>query len=201
MTEVVERRASQEEASRSHVQITNARELSAAHIQRLAQGECLVVRVKECDVAGSYRPAEPAEVLQAALRVLAGRLRGTEMLSSPQAVRDFLRIKLGTLEHEVFAVIHLDAQHRVIEYVEMFRGTVSQTSVYPREIVKEALRRNSATLVLVHNHPSGVAEPSRADEVLTQTLKSALSLVDVRVIDHLIVAGPTILSFAERGLI
>ena len=110
-----------------------------------------------CDVAGSYRPAAPAEVLQAALRVLAGQLRGTEMLSSPQAVRDFLRIKLGTLEYEVFAVIHLDAQHRVIEYVEMFRGTVSQTSVYPREIVKESLARNSAALVLVHNHPSGAA--------------------------------------------
>jgi DNA repair protein RadC len=101
----------------------------------------------------------------------------------------------------VFAVIHLDVQHRVIEYVEMFRGTVSQTSVYPREIVKEALARNSAALILVHNHPSGVAEPSRADEALTQTLKNALSLVDVRVIDHLIVAGSTILSFAERGLI
>ncbi|QIL69103.1 DNA repair protein RadC [Diaphorobacter sp. HDW4B] len=153
------------------------------------------------DVAGSYRPAEPAKVLQAALRVLAGQLRGTELLSSPQAVRDFLRIQLGRLEHEVFAVIHLDAQHRVIEYVEMFRGTVSQTSVYPREVVKEALARNSAAIVLVHNHPSGFAEPSRADELLTQTLKSALSLVDVRVIDHLIVAGATILSFAERGLI
>ena len=153
------------------------------------------------DVAGSYRPAEPAEVLQAALRVLAGQLRGSEALSSPQMVRDFLRVKLGTLEHEVFAVIHLDAQHRIIEYVEMFRGTVSQTSVYPREIVKESLARNSAALVLVHNHPSGVAEPSRADEVLTQTLKNALALVDVRVLDHLIVAGPTILSFAERGLL
>ena len=153
------------------------------------------------DVAGSYRPAEPAEVLQAALRVLAGQLRGTEMLSSPQAVSDFLRIKLGTLEHEVFAVIHLDAQHRVIEYVEMFRGTVSQTSVYPREVVKESLARNSAALILVHNHPSGVAEPSRADEMLTQTLKSALALVDVRVLDHLVVAGASILSFAERGLL
>jgi DNA repair protein RadC len=153
------------------------------------------------DVAGSYRAADPAEVLQAALRVLEGQLRGSEALSSPQAVRDFLRIKLGTLEHEVFAVIHLDSQHRVIEYVEMFRGTVSQTSVYPREIVKETLARNSAALILVHNHPSGVAEPSRADEMLTQTLKNALALVDVRVIDHLIVAGATILSFAERGLI
>ena len=153
------------------------------------------------DVAGSYRPAEPEEVLQAALRVLAGRLRGSEVLSSPPVVRDFLRIKLGALEHEVFAVIHLDSQHRVIEYVEMFRGTVSQTSVYPREIVKEALVRNSAAMILVHNHPSGLAEPSRADEVLTQTVKAALSLVDVRVIDHLIVAGPAVLSFAERGLL
>lgn len=153
------------------------------------------------DVAGSYRPAESAEVLQAALRVLEGQLRGAEMLSSPQAVRDFLRFKLGTLEHEVFAVIHLDTQHRVLEYVEMFRGTVGQTSVYPREVVKEALARNSAALILVHNHPSGVAEPSRADEMLTQILKQALGLVDVRVIDHLIVAGPAVLSFAERGLL
>ena len=153
------------------------------------------------DVAGSYRPAEPEEVLQAALRVLAGQLRGSEVLSSPQVVRDFLRIKLGALEHEVFAVIHLDSQHRVIEYVEMFRGTVSQTSVYPREIVKEALVRNSAAMILVHNHPSGLAEPSRADEVLTQTVKAALALVDVRVIDHLIVAGPAVMSFAERGLL
>ena len=154
-----------------------------------------------CDVAGSYRPAAPAEVLQAALRVLAGQLRGSEVLSSPQVVRDFLRVKLGALEHEVFAVIHLDSQHRVIEYVEMFRGTVSQTSVYPREIVKEALVRNSAAMILVHNHPSGVVEPSRADEALTQTVKAALALVDVRVIDHLIVAGPAVLSFAERGLL
>ena len=148
-----------------------------------------------------HRPAQADEVLQAALRVLAAQMRGSEALSSPQMVRDFLRIKLGTLEHEVFAVIHLDAQNRVIDYVEMFRGTVSQTSLYPREVVKESLARNSAALILVHNHPSGVAEPSRADEMLTQTLKSALALVDVRVLDHLIVAGDNILSFAERGLI
>ena len=105
------------------------------------------------DVAGNYRPAEPAEELQAALNVLAGQLRGAEMLSSPQAVRDFLRIKLGALEHEVFSVIHLDSQHRVIAYVEMFRGTVTQTSVYPREVVKEAMTHNSAAIVMVHNHP------------------------------------------------
>lgn len=153
------------------------------------------------DVAGDYRPANADEVLLAARRVLAGQMRGCEALTSPQVVRDFLRVKLGTLEHEVFAVIHLDAQNRVIDYVEMFRGTVSQTSVYPREVVKEALARNSAALLLVHNHPSGVAEPSRADEMLTQTLKSALALVDVRVLDHLIVAGSAILSFAERGLL
>jgi len=113
------------------------------------------------DVMGDYRPANAREVVQAAQRVLAGQMRGCEALTSPQLVRDFLRVKLGTLEHEVFAVIHLDAQNRVIDYVEMFRGTVSQTSVYPREVVKEALARNSAALLLVHNHPSGAAEPSR----------------------------------------
>ena len=122
-------------------------------------------------------------------------------LAKPIAEKKPLRVKLGALEHEVFGVIHLDAQNRVIDYVEMFRGTVSQTSVYPREVVKEALARNSAALLLVHNHPSGAAEPSRADEMLTQTLKSALALVDVRVLDHLIVAGSAILSFAERGLL
>ncbi len=153
------------------------------------------------DVAGDYRPADADEVLQAAQRLLRQQLRGREVLSSPQVVRDFLRVKLGSLEHEVFAVLMLDAQHRLIEYVELFRGTVSQTSVYPREVVKESLARNAAALVLVHNHPSGVAEPSRADEHLTQTLKSALSLVDVRVLDHLIVAGCDVLSFAERGLL
>lgn len=153
------------------------------------------------DVAGDYRPAKADEVLQAALRVLAGQMYGSEALTSPQVVRDFLRIKLGTLEHEVFALIHLDTRNRVIDYVEMFRGTVSQTSVYPREVVKESLARNSAALILVHNHPSGAAEPSRADEMLTQTLKSALALVDVRVLDHLVVAGANILSFAERGLL
>lgn len=153
------------------------------------------------DVAGDYRPATADEVLHAAQRMLGAQLRDCEALTSPQVVRDFLRVKLGTLEHEMFAVVHLDAQNRVIEYVEMFRGTVSQASVYPREVVKESLARNSAALLLVHNHPSGSTEPSRADEMLTQTLKSALALVDVRVIDHLIVAGSTILSFAERGLL
>jgi DNA repair protein RadC len=153
------------------------------------------------DVAGDYRQVDADEVLLAAQEVLLGRVRGSEVLSSPQAVRDFLRVKLGTLEHEVFAVVHLDTQNRVIEYVEMFRGTVSQTSVYPREVVREAMKRNSAAMLLVHNHPSGSTQPSRADEMLTQTLKAALALVDVRVLDHLIVAGDDILSMAERGLL
>ena len=133
--------------------------------------------------ADRFRDAKPSEVLQAALAVLAAKVHGSEVLASPQAVRDYLRIKLGLLEHEVFAVIHLDAQHRVIAYVEMFRGTVTQASVYPREVVKEALAHNAAAVVLVHNHPSGVVQQSRADELLTQTLKSALSLVDVRVLE------------------
>ncbi|WP_198970474.1 RadC family protein [Xylophilus sp. ASV27] len=153
------------------------------------------------DMAGEYRPADADEVLQAAQRVLAGRVRGTDVLSSPAVVKDFLRARLGALPHEVFAVVHVDAQHRVVDYVEMFRGTVTQTSVYPREVVKDALLKGSAAVLLVHNHPSGAAEPSRADELLTQNLKQALGLVDVRVLDHLIVAGATVLSFAERGLI
>ena len=153
------------------------------------------------DVAGDYRPADAGEVLQAAQRLLEQQLQGREVLSSPQVVRDFLRVKLGALEHEAFAVLMLDAQNRLIEYVELFRGTVSQATVYPREVVKESLARNAAALVLVHNHPSGVAEPSRADEHLTQTLKAALALVDIRVLDHLIVAGRDVLSFAERGLL
>lgn len=154
-----------------------------------------------CEGAGQYRPAVADEVLQAAQRVLASQVRGTHLLDSPAVVKDFLRMRLGALPHEIFAVVHLDAQHRVLDYVEMFRGTVSQTSVYPREVVKDVMTRGSAALLLVHNHPSGVADPSRADEALTQALKAALSLVDVRVIDHLIVAGATVLSFAEHGLL
>lgn len=153
------------------------------------------------DDAGRYRAAELSEILQAAQRLLARQLRGVEVMSSPGVIRDFLRVRLGGLEHEVFAVLMLDAQHRLIEYVELFRGTVSQASVYPREVVKETLARNAAAIVLVHNHPSGEASPSRADEFLTQTLKSALALVDVRVLDHLVVGGCDVLSFAERGLL
>jgi DNA repair protein RadC len=159
--------------------------------------EALLVQEGE----GVYRLAEPAEVLRAAQRFLASQVKGAEVMSSPSVVKDFLRVRLSALPHEVFAVVHLDAQNRVIDYDEMFRGTVTQTSVYPREVVREAMLRNSAAVLLVHNHPSGTTQPSRADEALTQTLKAALALVDVRVLDHLIVGGATILSMAEHGIL
>lgn len=159
--------------------------------------DALLVR----DVDGQYRPARAEEVLSQARRVLCQRVRRGATMSSPQAVKDHLRLEIGALEHEVFCVLFLDAQHRIIVLKQMFRGTVTQTSVYPREVVKEALAQNAAAVILAHNHPSGAPEPSRADEYLTQTLKTALALVDVRVLDHLVVAGADVVSFAERGLV
>ena len=157
--------------------------------------DALLVR----DVDGQYRPARADEVLSQARRVLSHRVRRGATMSSPQAVKDYLQLEIGALEHEVFCVLFLDAQHRIIELKQMFRGTVTQTSVYPREVVKEALAVNAAAVVLAHNHPSGSVEPSRADEFLTQTLKSALALVDIRLIDHFVVAGDQCVSFAECG--
>jgi DNA repair protein RadC len=159
--------------------------------------DALLVR----DVDGQYRPARAEEVLSQARRVLSQRVRRGATMSSPQAVKDYLLLEIGVLEHEVFCVLFLDAQHRIIELKQMFRDTVTQTSVYPREVVKAALACNSAAVVLAHNHPSGSVEPSRADEFLTQTLKSALALVDVRVLDHLVVAGAEVCAFSERGLL
>ena len=122
-------------------------------------------------------------------------------LASPGAVTDYLRLRVGGMEHEVFGVLWLDAQNRLIETEELFRGTLTQASVYPREVVKTALARNAGAAVLYHNHPSGSVEPSRADELLTGTLKTALALVDVRVVDHFVVTAGAAMSFAERGLI
>jgi len=135
------------------------------------------------------------------LRDLREQMHRGPVMTSPQMLRDWLRLYCAGLEHEVFLVLYLDANHRLIEPQELFRGTLTQTSVYPRELVKGALARNAAALAVAHNHPSGQAEPSRADEFLTQTLKSTLSLVDVRIIDHFVVAGDQVVSFAERGLI
>lgn len=134
-------------------------------------------------------------------RALQEDLRHNPALASPAAVRDFLRLTFAGREHEAFLVICLDAQHRVIEVEEIFRGTLTQTSVYPREIVKYALKTNAAAVIFAHNHPSGIAQPSQADELLTRQLKEALALVDVKVLDHLIVAGNQATSFAERGLL
>jgi DNA repair protein RadC len=171
--------------------------MTASSIPSVRAADTLLVR----DVDGQYRPASPEEVLCHARRVLARRVRRGATMSSPQAVKDHLRLELAALEHEVFCVLFLDAQHRIIALRPMFRGTVTQTSVYPREVVKEALALNAAAVILAHNHPSGVVDPSRADEVLTQTLKTTLALVDVRVLDHLVVAGAEVCSFAERGLL
>jgi DNA repair protein RadC len=125
-----------------------------------------------------------------------------DTFSSPGKVRDWLRLKLASRQHEVFMALWLDAQNRLIKADELFSGSLTQTSVYPREVVKAALANNAAAVILAHNHPSGVAEPSRADEILTRNLKEALALVDVKVLDHFIVAGNALpLSFAERGLL
>ena len=140
------------------------------------------------------------ELVQQALDLLQCEVREANALASPDAVRDYLRLLLADRPHEVFAVVFLDAQHRVLDALEMFRGTLTQTTVYPREIVIEALARNAAAVILAHNHPSGHAEPSRADEVLTQTLRAALCLVDIRVLDHFVVTRSQVLSFAEQGL-
>lgn len=141
------------------------------------------------------------QVIKRALKILDARMRETPALASPSAVRDYLRLLLHDRGHEVFVCVFLDAQHRVLASVELFRGTLTQTSVYPREVVKEALAHNAAAVICAHNHPSGVAEPSRADELLTQTLKQALALIDTRVLDHFVVAGNQLVSFAERGLL
>jgi DNA repair protein RadC len=122
-------------------------------------------------------------------------------LSSPTAVGDYLRLFLGGQEYESFVALWLDGQNRLIAGIELFRGTVTQTSVYPREVVKAGLRLNASAVILAHNHPSGHPEPSRADELLTSELKNALALVDIRVLDHFIVADTAVMSFAERGLI
>lgn len=136
-----------------------------------------------------------------ARRALVEQLHREELLNSPGRVRDYLKLHLGHLPHEVFMALFLDAQNRLIAAEELFRGTLTQTSVYPREVVKRSLHHNAAAVVFAHNHPSGVAEPSQADELLTRALMQALQLVDVRVLDHLIVARGSTTSFAERGLI
>jgi DNA repair protein RadC len=150
---------------------------------------------------GPAKRAEIAAVMELARRSLAQQLSERPVFDSPERVKDYLRLQLGHLNHEVFAVLFLDAQNHLIRLEEMFRGTLTQTSVYPREVARRALELHASAVILAHNHPSGVAEPSRADEFLTRTLASALQLIDVRVLDHLVVGQPDVVSFAERGLL
>lgn len=150
---------------------------------------------------GPAKRAQFEAALELARRSLKDELRAASALTSPGAVRDYLRLAIADREHEVFVCLWLDAQHRVLRIEELFRGTLTQTSVYPREIVKAGLRANAAAVIFAHNHPSGAAQPSRADELLTRNLKDALALVDVKVLDHFVVAGNQTLSFAERGLL
>lgn len=150
---------------------------------------------------GPAKRAEIAAVLEIARRSLLQELAQRPVFDAPEAVRQYLRLKLAPLGHEVFAVLFLDAQHRLIAMEEMFRGSLTQTSVYPREVVKRGLDLGAAAVILAHNHPSGVAEPSRADELMTKGLSSALALVDMRVLDHFVVGSTDVISMAERGLL
>lgn len=149
----------------------------------------------------SVAQAQDDAVIEMAKSILAKRVRAAPLFDSPQVVKDYVQLQLAHLQHEVFCVLTLDGQHRLIECTELFRGTLTQTSVYPREVVKLCLQHNAGAVILAHNHPSGFIEPSRADEALTQALKAALNLVDVRVLDHLVVSNAGCTSFAERGLI
>ena len=169
-----------------------------------SQGNLLtVVREAQRPYVVQGRNTLPPNPIGAAIelvkRAYVTQMEQRNCFESPSAVRDYLRIQTRDLQYEVFIALFLDARHRLIAAEEMFRGTLTQTSVYPREVVKRALHHNASAVILAHNHPSGNSEPSKADEMLTRTLKEALALVDVRVLDHMIVAGADVLSFAERG--
>jgi DNA repair protein RadC len=150
---------------------------------------------------GAARYAELQAAVEIAKRHMSETLRAGPSLASPRATRDFLSSQLRDLEHEVFVCLYLDKRHRLIQYQELFRGTIDGASVHPREIVKLALQRNSAAIIIAHNHPSGVPEPSHADELITQRVKEALALVDIRLLDHIIIGDGASVSLAERGLV
>ena len=157
--------------------------------------------IQESSGLGPAKSAQVRAVLAIVKRALGQELQQRDNLSSPQAVRDYLRLNLATRDREVFVALYLDAQNRVLKIQELFAGTLTQTSVFPRDVVRHALLNNAAAVIFAHNHPSGLAEPSRADELLTHALKQALALVDVKVLDHFIVGAGGAMSFAERGLL
>lgn len=150
---------------------------------------------------GTSKYVQLQAIFEMSRRALNEQLQARDVFQSPQQVRNYLVLKLGALAREVFMVLFLDAQNRLHAAEELFNGTLTQTSVYPREVVKRAIHHNAASVIFAHNHPSGVAQQSAADELITQQLKQALALIDVRVLDHFIVAGNQTLSFAERGLL
>ena len=150
---------------------------------------------------GTSKYVQLQAIFEMSRRALSEQLQQRDVFKSPQAVRDYLVLKLGSLTKEVFLVLFLDTQNRLLASEEMFSGNLSETSVYPREVVKRALHYNAASVIFAHNHPSGIAQQSQADEMITKQLKQALVLIDVRVLDHFIVAGNNTLSFSERGLI
>lgn len=160
-----------------------------------------VAEINQVHGMGDSKYCQLQAIFEMSRRALAEQLKTRDVLSSPQQVRDYLTLKLGALEREVFMGLFVDAQNRVIATETLFEGTLMQTSVYPREVVKRALHHNAAGVIFAHNHPFGIAEASVADEQLTQALKAALALVDVRVLDHFIVAGNHSLSFVERRLL
>ncbi|ERY33667.1 TPA: RadC family protein [Pseudomonas aeruginosa] len=153
------------------------------------------------DDQGRYMQATADQILEAARQVIDQKIPRGALFTSPELVKDYLRTKLVGFEHEVFAVLFLDTKHRLIEYAELFHGTIDQASVYPREVVKAALRVNAAAVVFSHNHPSGNPEPSHADKVLTQRLREALAIVEIRTLDHIVVGSEGTVSFAEQGLL
>ncbi|HBN9817933.1 TPA: DNA repair protein RadC [Pseudomonas aeruginosa] len=163
----------------------------------LAFDSSLLVR----DDQGRYMQATADQILEAARKVIDQKIPRGALFTSPELVKDYLRTKLVGFEHEVFAALFLDTKHRLIEYAELFHGTIDQASVYPREVVKAALRVNAAAVVFSHNHPSGNPEPSHADKVLTQRLRKALAVVEVRTLDHIVVGSEGTVSFAEQGLL
>jgi DNA repair protein RadC len=157
-------------------------------------------QLKQIKGLGPAKRAEITAVVELARRAVQQQLAQRPVFETPAQVKHYVQLQIGAHDHEVFAVLFLDSQHHLLRFEEMFRGSLAQTSVYPREVAKRALELKAAAVILAHNHPSGVAEPSRADEHLTQTLKSALALIDVKVLDHLIVGRDQAMSFAERGL-
>ena len=181
--------------------VDRARELLGAFGDLRCLLDASVVQACQARGLGKATYAQLQAALELARRYLFSRLCRGQVLGSPEEVRQYLQLKLRCLEHEVFACLYLDNQHAVIGYEELFRGTIDGASVYPREVVKRCLAFNAAAVIFAHNHPSGIAEPSQADQRLTQRLKAALGTVDIRVLDHFVVGDTDAVSFAERGML